>query len=59
MSLLTEVNPPETVAPATVMPGLAEKVKVHEILLAARGGTCQINGLRVAVSEHFLTKTKI
>ncbi len=59
MLLLDEVNPPPSVVPATVMPGLAGKVKVQDCLLDARDGVCQVKGLRMAVSEHFLIKTAI
>lgn len=53
MAVLDEVRPAEIVVPATVSPGLAGKVKVHEILLLARGGVLQVIGVRIAVSEHF------
>ena len=58
MLLLDEVNEPAMVVPATEMPGLAGKVKVHEILLVERGGVCHVIGLRTDVSEHFFTETK-
>lgn len=59
MLLLDDVRPPPIVVPATVRPGLAGKVKVHDTLLKARGGGDQVMGLRIAVSEHFLMLTKI
>jgi len=57
MLSLVAVNPPPIVVPATERPGLAGKVKVHEILLEERGGVTHVMGLRTAVSEHFLTET--
>jgi len=58
MAVLEEVRPAEIVVPATVSPGLAGKVKVHEILLLARGGVLQVIGVRIAVSEHFWILTE-
>lgn len=58
MLLLEEVKPPPIVVPATVMPGLAGKVKVQDCLLDARDGVVHIKGLRIAVSEHFLIMTE-
>ncbi len=57
MLLLEDVRPPPIVVPATVRPGLAGKVKVHDTLLKARAGGDQVTGLRMAVSEHFLILT--
>ena len=58
MLLVEAVNPPPIVVPATVRPGLAGKVRVQEIFPFALGGVIQVNGLLMAVSEHFLMTTK-
>lgn len=57
MLLLDEVRPPPIVVPATVIPGLAGKVRVQDCLLDARDGVIHVSGLRMAVSEHFFIKT--
>ena len=57
MLLLDEVSPPPRVVPATVSPGLAGKVSVHDIFPLALGGVIHMRGLRMAVSEHFLIIT--
>lgn len=59
MLLLEEVSPPPRVVPATVTPGLAGKVNVQEIFPFALGGVIHVNGLLMAVSEHFLMTTKL
>lgn len=58
MLLLDAVNPPPKVVLPTVTPGLAGKVSVHVVLLVARFGVIHVNGLRMAVSEHFLIWTE-